>query len=401
MSVTSFPPVNHIDVAPGLVQADLHAKLLVILVAPFMRHTTMNAKNLFISVLTAVLYLSAPSAIAQTNDSDWSTCNVALSRKMMLPEDAIEQSSESAHTFLTLSPVLRHRRATVALALGGGGVRGAAHIGVLKVLEKEHIPIDYIVGSSMGSVIGGLYAAGIPLEDIEKMFKDRSLFRAFVPVPITLKIGEIPFRTIMRSAGRVVGMKKGYTSLYAKNNLKDFINRRLPPDRKSIEQTVIPFAAISTNLIDGKTFAFKRGDIGTAVQASSAVPLYVDPIEYEDKLLVDGALRSNVPINEAREVGANIVISVNVDENFGSSDRTKLRSFSGMTNRVMSIILDEIDRHHSVKADFEIKPEITSMPVYSRSTADATRAINAGEAAAEQAVPKLRELISGRLASTE
>lgn len=287
-------------------------------------------------------------------------------------------------------------RPRIALALGGGGVRGAAHIGVLRVLKKEGIPIDYIVGSSMGAVVGGMYAAGVPLDELETMFQDRSLFKAFTPVPVPVKLTELPIRMLLGSAGRAIHLKTRTTSLYSKNNLMTFVSKHLPPERQNIEETEIPFSAVATNLVDGKAFSFEEGSLGRAVQASSAIPLYVNPIEYHDMLLVDGALRANVPTGQARQSGADIVISVNVNESLQPEDNFK--SMGKLTNRVMSIVLDEIDSQHASLADLEIKPKIVSMPVYSRSTKDAVRAISAGEEAAEQALPQIRTLINGKLA---
>ena len=295
---------------------------------------------------------------------------------------------------------VRHRP-TIALALGGGGVRGAAHIGVLRVLKREGIPIDYIAGSSMGAVVGGMYAAGVPLDELERMFQDRSLFKAFTPVPVSIKLSELPIRAIIGTAKRAVQIKNGVPGLYSKNNLMTFVSKHLPSERQNVEETEIPFTAVATNLIDGKAYAFEKGSLGRAVQASSAIPLYVKPIAYNNMLLVDGALRANVPTGQARHSGADIVISVNVNENLQPFGNQRFNSIAQLTNRAASIMLDEVDAQHASLADLEIRPEIVSMPVYSRSVRDADRAIAAGEEAAERAIPQIRTLINGRLAMTE
>lgn len=297
--------------------------------------------------------------------------------------------------------VRARNRPTIALALGGGGVRGAAHIGVLRVLKREGIPIDYIAGSSMGAVVGGMYAAGVPLDELEKMFQDRSLFKAFTPVPVSIKLSELPVRALLGSAKRAAHIKSGEPGLYSKNNLMTFVSKHLPLQRQNVEETEIPFTAVATNLIDGKAFAFEEGNLGRAVQASSAIPLYVKPIAYHNMLLVDGALRANVPTGQARQSGADIVISVNVNESLQPIGNQRFNSIARLTNRATSIILDELDTQHASHADLEIRPEIVSMPVYSRSVRDADKAIIAGEEAAERALPQIRTLISGKLAMSE
>lgn len=294
----------------------------------------------------------------------------------------------------------QHFRPTVALALGGGGVRGAAHIGVLKVLERERIPIDYIVGSSMGAIVGGMYAAGVPLDNLEKMFRDRSLLKAFVPIPIALKVTTVPVSFLFRSLKRAVGIDSDFAGLYSENNVAAFVKSHLPLDMQRVEETKIPFAAVVTNLIDGTTLSLDTGDLGRAVQASSAVPLYVRPLRYDDKLLVDGGLRANVPVEQAKQSGADIVISVNVDETLVPANRRTLKTLGGMSNRVMSIMLTEIDKHHAANSDLEIKPDLVGVPLYSRRSADVNSAMLAGEEAAMQAIPRIRALINSGVAAS-
>lgn len=289
-------------------------------------------------------------------------------------------------------------RPTIALALGGGGVRGAAHIGVLRVFEREGLPIDFIAGSSMGAIVGGMYAAGVPLDKLEKMFIDRSIFRAYTPVPDTFKMMTVPASMFVRSAKRAIGLETKMIGLYATNNLSRLINKHVPPSKHNIEDADIPFVAVATNLLDGKAYSLGRGDLGKALQASSAIPFYVKPVIIDGKVLVDGALRANVPTIQARESGADIVISVNVDESLKNIEALELRKATSFGNRVASIILAELDGHHSNIADIEIHPQITPMPVYSRKVGDAQRAIAAGENAAQEMVPQIRMLLNSKLA---
>ncbi len=304
----------------------------------------------------------------------------------------------------SISPNAVHRRRTrptIALALGGGGVRGAAHIGVLRVLERENLPIDFIVGSSMGAIVGGMYSAGVPLETLEEMFHNRSLFKAYTPVSDTLKLMTIPTSMVVRSAKLAIGFKTNTIGLHSTNKIASFVDHHVSPYRRNIEQAEIPFVAVATNLLDGKPYPLEYGNLGRAVQASSAIPFYVKPVEIDGKYLVDGALRANVPTVQARQSRADIVIAVNVDEDLQDINPATLRRVTPYGNRILSIILTEVDGHHADIADVEIRPALSPMPLYSRSVRDATRAIRAGEIAAENALPQIRLLLNSKLAVSQ
>lgn len=295
----------------------------------------------------------------------------------------------------------RKTRPTIALALGGGGVRGAAHIGVLKVFERENLPIDFIAGSSMGAVIGGMYAAGVPLEAIEQMFRDRSLFKAFTPTPDTLRLMTIPSSMVIRSAKVALGLRTNLVGLHSSNNVASYVNKHVSPYRREIEHSEIPFVAVATNLLDGKPITLEYGNLGRALQASSAIPFYVKPIVIEGKFLVDGALRANVPTLQARQSRADIVIAVNVDEKLEDLTPAQLTRATPYGNRVLSIMLSELDGHHTDYADVEIHPTLAQMPLYSKKIKDAVRAMKAGEIAANNAVQQIRALLNSKLATDE
>ncbi len=319
----------------------------------------------------------------------------------MWAADELAYLPTPAASFAHASTIVHRKRTrpTIALALGGGGVRGAAHIGVLRVLERENLPVDFIVGSSMGAIVGGMYAAGVPLETLEEMFRDRSLFKANTPVSDTLKLMTIPTSMVVRSAKLAIGFKTNTIGLHSSNKIASFVNDRISPYRRNIEQTIIPFVAVATNLLDGKPFALEYGNLGRAVQASSAIPFYVKPVEIDGKFLVDGALRANVPTVQARQSRADIVIAVNVDESLQEISPAILRRVTPYGNRILSIILAEVDGHHSDIADVEIRPTLSPMPLYSRNVRDAERAIKAGEAAAENALPQIKLLLNSKLAA--
>ena len=208
----------------------------------------------------------------------------------------------------------------------------------------------------------------------------------------------VPASMFVRSAKRAIGFQTKMIGLHATNNLAQLVNSNVPASKRKIENMEIRFAAVATNLLDGKAVSLEKGDLGKALQASSAIPFYVKPVIIDDKVLVDGALRSNVPTLQARESRADIVIAVNVDESLQDIRPSELRKATPFGNRVVSIILAELDGHHANFADIEIHPKLTPMPLYSRKVRDAQRAIAAGEAAAQEAVPQIRMLLDSKLA---
>ncbi|MBX9692520.1 MAG: patatin-like phospholipase family protein, partial [Cyanobacteria bacterium] len=200
------------------------------------------------------------------------------------------------------------RRRTVALALGGGGARGAAHIGVLRVLKEANIPIDYIVGNSMGSIVGGLYAAGVPLAEIEKIMLDGSLRKAYLPGMIPPKLLISPLEKLMHP------VRKHYAGLWTGKKFGRFLEKQLPTGIENVEDTPIPFSAVATNLIDGKAYRISDGRLSTAIRASSTIPPFLQPVAIGDRVYIDGGVRANLPASAARDTGADIVIAILVDE---------------------------------------------------------------------------------------
>lgn len=176
----------------------------------------------------------------------------------------------------------------VGLALGSGGARGAAHTGVLKVLQAEGIPISMVAGSSIGSLIGAAMAVGIPLEQVEQEWLETSaarVFRSFLP-------------TFPRA-----GLSSG-------NELKKYLTQLLGDVR--IEDLDMPYAAVACDMDTGESVVLKDGSLVSAVRASTAIPGIFHPLRSGDRLLVDGGLVDPVPIQVCRDLGADFVIAVDI-----------------------------------------------------------------------------------------
>ncbi|MBX9690215.1 MAG: patatin-like phospholipase family protein, partial [Candidatus Obscuribacterales bacterium] len=199
------------------------------------------------------------------------------------------------------------QRPRIGLALGGGGSRGAAHVGVLKVLKEENIPIDMIAGTSIGSVVGGFYAAGMPVEQIAQVFEKNKFTKEFTPMP-ALRIALVPTTLMMHAVGF-----KSYDGLYWGWVFRKYAEKTIGSNKK-IEDLSIPYAAVVTDVVTGKSCRLTSGDVALAMQASTAVPELKKPVQINDRLYCDGGLINNVPVNHVREMGANFVIAVNIDE---------------------------------------------------------------------------------------
>ena len=288
------------------------------------------------------------------------------------------------------------KRPTVALALGGGGIRGSTHIGVLRVLEKEGIPIDYIVGTSMGSVVGSLYAAGVPLDDIEKMLMKKKLQKAYQPRPL-------PVQVLCQPALMATQIIKGRpcAGLYSGKSLEKFISKTLPPGKKNIEDLNIKFTAVVTDFSTGKLATFDKGSITKAIRASTSIPLLMRPAEIDGHLYVDGSLRVSVPAAIAAETGADIVIGVQSDEPLQDKQTKAFRSYIPVFDQMINIVMTELGEKDSKSADLTIWPDLRGIRMYETSPKVVSKAVTAGEQAANQAIPNLKKLLSSKVASKE
>ena len=212
-------------------------------------------------------------------------------------------------------------RPRVGLALSGGGARGIAHVGVLRILEEMRIPVDCIAGTSMGAVVGGLYAAGLPLDELERLasevdwddaLTDRPAFR---DLPFRRKEDQHRYRTDI-----VLGLdKKGVAlpgGLWSGQKLEVLLQGHTLPVAhiEDFSRLPIPFHAVATDLETGQPVVLTHGKLPEAIRASMAIPGVFTPVELDDRVLVDGGISNNLPVNVARDLGADVVIAVDISE---------------------------------------------------------------------------------------
>lgn len=276
----------------------------------------------------------------------------------------------------------------VALALGGGGVRGAAHIGVLRVLEQEGIPIDYIVGNSMGAVVGGLHNAGVPLDNIQSILSDGSFVSAYLPRFLWCRIMLAPIKSVLHTS-----RTRPYAGLLSGAKLKSVIDDLLPNPNILVEDLKCPFSSIAVSLIDGQAHVLSKGRVDDVVRASATLPLLLRPVPIGDHLYVDGGIRNNLPTTEARRSGAKLVISVEIDNDLTPVPAEQFKSFRKVFDRVMNATIEQLDEDQVNGADVIIRPELVNIPILSKDKKFVDQATQAGEVAARNALPRIREML--------
>ncbi|MCH8620602.1 patatin-like phospholipase family protein [Undibacterium sp. TS12] len=259
----------------------------------------------------------------------------------------------------TLKPV------RIGLALGGGAARGFAHIGVIKALESQGISPDVVVGTSAGSVVGAMYAAGNNGFALQKMALEMD--------EATISDWSLPL--FSKSSGVLKG-----------DALQTYVNRLVA--QAPIEKLRKPFGAVATDLATGHPVLFQRGNTGAAVRASSAVPGVFQPVKINDRLYVDGGLVSPVPVRFARDMGADIVIAVNISS---PPEPTVNNATLDILLQTVAIMGQSINQFELKQAEIVIRPELPGMK--GNDFAGRNLAILAGEKAAMAMMPEIKQKI--------
>lgn len=299
------------------------------------------------------------------------------------PGESVYQPTLPAETGDVIKELKNPR---VAVILAGGGARGAAHVGVLKVFEKEKIPVDFVVGSSVGSLVGSLYCAGIPATKIEELVLSKEFHKAFYPIPFKTKAAiAIPPYMLKRML-----FIKPQIGIFSGNSIAKFISNNLPDDIDSIEQLKTPFAALAVNLNDTRPVWIDSGSISKAVQASCSVPLLYRPVSLGGNLLVDGGLRNNLPTEPATAVGAQLVIAVKLHSFLKSDEKSKYNTLVDYGDRLVGILMAEIEDKPAGQADILIEPNADNLNLHNFNRQDLADAIKSGEEAARKALPAIR-----------
>ncbi len=254
--------------------------------------------------------------------------------------------------------------AKIGLSLSGGGAKGFAHIGVLKVIDSLGVKIDYISGTSMGAIVGGLYASGYRASDIEQIvmktdfytlianektrqetsFFNKSVDKYLLTIPI--KDGKVNVLPTAISSGQknIYMLKELFKNV---SNVDDF--SKLP----------IPFMCVATNLETGKMELFEKGDLVSAIMASSAFPSLMDPVQIGDSLYIDGAMTVNYPSKPLKDKGIDIVIGVDLSQ--GLATRDQLNSLIAILNQVTDYSIQKETKNQYQYTDINIHPNLEGL----------------------------------------
>ena len=280
----------------------------------------------------------------------------------------------------------------VALVLSGGGAKGYAHLGVLRVLEKENIKIDYITGTSIGALVGTLYSIGYSIDEIEKVLDSLNI-ESFLESGSDLTGLDLDKKETLKKYSFYINfdnelnysLPKGLREteelyLVVKNLLKNYENT------KNFNNFPIPLRVVATNLNTGETKSFSEGDIAKILTASMAIPTIFEPIEVNGALYVDGLVSRNLPVEEAYDMGADLVIASDVGTPVVKKDNYNILS---VLNQMVAIQSSYITKGSKGKATVLISPDIKNI-----SATDTTKRkdlINLGEVAAQNQISKLEE----------
>lgn len=221
-----------------------------------------------------------------------------------------------------------HRQTRVGLALGGGAILGAAHIGVLKALEEKDIKIEAITGTSIGAFVAILYAFGIPVADIEARVKE---------------LGWLD----------VTNFRLSRYGLLSNEKLADMLNKMI--GKVSFDEAKIPLAVIATNIGTGKRVIIKEGDVALAAMASTCVPAIFAPVEVKGELYVDGGLVENVPLSPLYDLGANFLVGVDLN---AKRQYEKPGDIIDVLMNALDIAIDNSTRLQTREVDLLVKPEV-------------------------------------------
>ncbi|HEY2420009.1 MAG TPA: patatin-like phospholipase family protein [Neobacillus sp.] len=249
----------------------------------------------------------------------------------------------------------------IGLALGSGGARGFAHLGVIKVLKDEGIPIHLIAGSSMGALVGSFYGAGIEIDHLYKLstaFKRKYFLDFTVP-----KMGFI--------AGKKV---------------KEFI--KVFTHGKNIEELPLPLGIVATDLLTGEKVVFKNGPVSNAVRASISIPGIFVPEKYRGRMFIDGGVSDRIPVSVAKEMGADIVIAVDVSM---VKRNAEINSIYDVIMQSIDIMQTEIITNRQITADIMIRPPVESYS--SRAFTNIDEIIASGEEETKKQLKQIKNVI--------
>lgn len=288
--------------------------------------------------------------------------------------------------------VVRHRP-KVGVVLSGGGAKGFAHIGALRVIEEAGIPIDYIAGTSMGSIIGGLYAVGYDPDTMEKLCTEQDwdvIIKDQIPrkfIPLEKRIHERHYLITMPCKKGKLKIKRSMIDGMYVNML---LTRLTMPAYKErdFDSLPVPFLCIGTDMITADPIEFRKGSLAQSIRSSMSIPFLFEPVEYDGYLLCDGGLTNNFPVQNVRDMGADIIIGVDVE--IVKSDPEVLDNSLKVLERLIAVVSQDKSNMAREQCDILIRPDIGKANIMSFN--NFSPIIQCGERGAREMYPQLKRL---------
>lgn len=274
---------------------------------------------------------------------------------------------------LNLSAQKENLRPKIGLVLSGGGAKGFAHVGVLRVLEENNIPIDYIAGTSMGAIVGCFYAMGYSVDEIESMILSQDWItvladmvdRKYIPIYDRDEYDRYAISFPIDESGVV--LPRGIVA--GQNIMKVFSRYTMPfHSVKDFSKFPIPFACVAADVVDGAEHVMYDGDIAIALRSSMAIPTLFTPVSLGDKLLVDGGMRNNLPVDVVNKMGADIIIAVDLQERIKTKE--ELTDVYSIFDQGLNYL--GLDKYYEnlKMVDYYIKPPLSEYNIMNFSKAD-------------------------------
>lgn len=287
-------------------------------------------------------------------------------------------------------------RPRIGLALGGGAARGLAHVGVLKVLHEMRVPIDLVAGTSMGAIVGGLHALGHAPAQTETVIRNIDWGDLFSDQPDRMQRS---FRRKEDSRSQFLDFEFGIRGGKLRLPRSFIAGQKLTfafedpalhtAGLASFDSLVVPFRAVATDLRTGEMVVFEHGSLARALRASMSVPGFFAPVELRGRLLVDGGVVRNLPVDVARDMGADVVIAVDVSEDLGARSAEELASLLGFSFQLTTLVIKVNTDPVLPLADVVVSPDLGDLSIIEFDRAE--EAIRAGERATRAAAEALRE----------
>lgn len=259
--------------------------------------------------------------------------------------------------------MIRMKSKKIGLALGGGAARGFSHIGVLKVLARENIDISYVAGTSAGSIIGALFCAGLSWEEINRI------------------TGEIQWDSLLAPAWPKLGLVNS-------RKLEIFLNHHI--DEQDFEDLGIPFQAVAVDITKGTPVILKSGQVARAVRASCSIPGIFEPVRVDNRLLIDGGVMNNVPADVVRDMGADLVIAVDLNAHQNMTEEPS--NILDVLFYTFNIMAKNSRKRELLKADVVIEPDLEDLSFYSLN--NAKKMMERGEQAMKAKLAEVKSLLN-------